>query len=135
MKKLANLFLVTLAFFTYAQEAETTEEPLTGPQIYFSEKNHDFGDIEQGDKVEHVFTFENTGNEALILTDVRTTCGCTAPEWPRDAVLPGNSAEIKVVFNSAGKIGVTHKTITIFSNAVNNPERIKIETNILQPNN
>ncbi|WP_424961706.1 DUF1573 domain-containing protein [Ekhidna sp.] len=129
MKYLASLLLVGFAFFATAQE----EEPMTGPKISFTEKSHDFGEITQGEKVEHIFEFENVGNEPLIISDVRTTCGCTAPEWPREPVAPGKTAKIKVVFNSAGKMGMQNKVITVMSNAVNNPERVKIVTNVMPP--
>lgn len=129
MKYLATFLLVGFAFFATAQE----EEPMTGPKISFSEKSYNFGDITQGAKVEHVFEFENVGTEPLVLSDVRTTCGCTAPEWPREAIAPGATAKIKVVFNSAGKMGMQNKVITVMSNAVNNPERVKIVTNVMPP--
>ena len=129
MKYLASLLLVGFAFFATAQE----EEPMTGPKISFTEKSYDFGEITQGEKVEHIFEFENVGNEPLILSDVRTTCGCTAPEWPREPIAPGKTAKIKVVFNSAGKMGMQNKVITVMSNAVNNPERVKIVTNVMPP--
>lgn len=130
MKYLASLLLAGFAFFATAQEGE---EPMTGPKITFSEKSFDFGEITQGEKVEHVFEFENIGNEPLILSDVRTTCGCTAPEWPREPIAPGKKARLKVVFNSAGKMGMQNKVITVMSNAVNNPERVKIVTNVMPP--
>ena len=134
MKYLASLLFVGFAFFATAQEEE---EPMTGPKISFMEKSFDFGEITQGEKVEHVFEFENVGNEPLIISDVRTTCGCTASEWPREPLTPGQKAEIKVVFNSAGKNGMQNKVITVMSNAVNNPERVKIVTNVMpsDPNN
>ena len=131
MKYLASIVLFGLVFIATAQESET-EEPLTGPQIVFSETAYDFGDIVQGDRVEHVFEFENSGTEPLILSDVRTTCGCTAPEWPREPIAPGETATVKVVFNSTGKMGVQNKVITVMSNAVNNPARVKIVTNVLR---
>ena len=130
MKYLASLLLVGFAFFATAQEEE---EPMRGPRISFTENSFDFGEITQGTKVEHVFEFENVGNEPLILSDVRTTCGCTAPEWPRDPIAPGKKARLKVVFNSTGKMGMQNKVITVMSNAVNNPERVKIVTNVTPP--
>jgi hypothetical protein len=128
MKKLFLLSFVLLSFVALAQESE---ENVTGPKIAFEETSFNFGDITQGDKVEHVFKFENVGTEALVLTNVRTTCGCTAPEWPREPIAPGATSEIKVIFNSTGKIGIQNKVITVFSNAVNNPARVKIVTNVL----
>ena len=130
MKYLASFLLIGMVLFGSAQE-QAAEEPMTGPKISFEEKSYNFGDITQGDRVTYVFEFENIGNEPLILSDVRTTCGCTAPEWPRDPVAPGAKASLKVVFNSAGKMGMQNKVITVMSNAVNNPERVKITGNVL----
>lgn len=131
MKHIVSLLLlVGIGFLGFAQETE--EEPLVGPEILFVETSYDFGDITQGDKVEHIFAFENVGTAPLILSDVRTTCGCTAPEWPREPIAPGAAAAIKVVFNSVGKMGIQNKVITVMSNAVNNPARVKIVTNVLR---
>lgn len=123
------VFSVFVIFGAIAQEAAV--EASSGPVMTFEEVKHEFGDIHQGDKVEHVFKFENTGNEPLIISDVRTTCGCTAPAWPRDPVIPGQTADIKVVFNSAGKMGRQNKIITIVSNATNPKNQISIVTNVL----
>lgn len=130
MKKLAllvfSLFLVAQAF------AQTTAQaPQKGPVITFAVSTHDFGDIKQGDKVEHIFKFENTGTEPLILSNVSTTCGCTASNWPREPIAPGKAGEIKITFDSAGKSGMQTKVATIYSNATNAQEKIKITTNIL----
>lgn len=129
-----SLVIFLFGFFTIfgsiAQEA-ASEEKASGPYIAFAEDKYEFGDIHQGDKVEHVFEFENTGNEPLIITNVQTTCGCTAPEWPRDPVAPGGSGKIKVIFNSTGKIGRQHKVVTVVSNAVSPNNRVTITTNVL----
>ncbi len=134
LKKAINLgFFLLLGFAVLSQDAPVFEEPQNGPKIMFSEASFDFGEITQGDIVKHVFTFENTGNEPLILSDVRTTCGCTAPSWPREPIPPGESAEMTVQFNSRGKIGVQNKVVTILSNAINQRERIMIKTNVMLP--
>lgn len=129
-----TLVIFVFSIFTIAgavaQEA-AEESNASGPIMSFEEDKHDFGDIFQGDKVEHVFEFENTGNEPLIITNVQTTCGCTAPEWPRDPVAPGQSGKIKVVFNSTGKMGRQNKVITVVSNASSPLNRVTIVTNVL----
>jgi len=125
----AILFCLTID--ASAQDAELLAPTPPGPFIQFSEMSYDFGDIEQGDKVEYTFEFTNTGNAPVIISNVMTTCGCTASSWPREPILPGASSKIDVSFNSAGKIGHQNKVITIMSNATNNPERVKIVTNIL----
>jgi len=118
-----------LGFYGIAQDAEEDNKP--GPELIFEEKSHDFGDIHQGDQVEHVFSFENSGDAPLVLTNVQTTCGCTAPKWPRQPIPPGQKGEITVKFNSAGKIGKQHKVIKIISNAKTPVTQISITTNIL----
>lgn len=131
MKYLVSLVFVGLSFLGMSQETTVESESLTGAKIFFAETSFDFGEITQGDKVEHVFEFENTGTEPLILSDVRTTCGCTAPEWPREPVMPKEKSQIRVIFNSSGKRGQQNKVITVMSNAVNSPARVKIVTNVL----
>ncbi len=129
-----TLVIFVFSIFTIvgavAQEA-ADEMNASGPVMSFEKAKHDFGDIFQGDKVEHVFEFENTGNEPLIITNVQITCGCTAPEWPKDPVAPGQSGKIKVVFNSTGKIGRQNKVITVVSNATSPLNRVTIVTNVL----
>jgi hypothetical protein len=125
MKKLfAILLLVGIAQFAFAQG-----DPLA--KVVFTESQHDFGDIKQGDKVEWIFSFKNEGNAPLVLTNVSTTCGCTAPEWPREPIMPGEESKILVRFNSTGKMGRQNKVVTVFSNAANNPERVTIVANVL----
>lgn len=132
MKKILVLSAVLLfGFQLFAQEASQKNEPVDGPQITFADTSHDFGDIEQGEKVNYVFKFGNTGTEPLILSNVLTTCGCTATSWPRDPLAPGEEGEIAVSFNSAGKMGKQNKVVTVVSNAVNAQEKVKIITNVL----
>lgn len=125
----AFIFGTFMVYCAWAQEAST--EVASGPAITFEETAHEFGDIFQGDVVEHTFTFENTGTEPLIITNVQTTCGCTAPSWPRDPIAPGQANEIKVRFNSAGKMGRQNKVITIISNSTGSNSQVKIVTNVL----
>ncbi|MGI9544628.1 MAG: DUF1573 domain-containing protein [Cyclobacteriaceae bacterium] len=129
-------FLAVAAFlivsFTYAQEAVVkATEVKEGPMITFAESTKSFGDITQGDVVQHIFQFTNEGTQPLILSNVLTTCGCTATEWPRDPIAPGKSGEIHVKFNSAGKMGPQNKIVTIVSNATNPKEKVSIKTNVL----
>ena len=128
------LFLVCvlgLAFQSFAQEKKATQK--NGAVITWEKKTHDFGNIIQGDKVEHTFYFTNTGNEPLIISNVQVTCGCTTPKgWPRDPIPPGAQGEITVSFNSSGKMGMQNKPVTLITNAVN-PEgnTIAFTTHIL----
>jgi hypothetical protein len=99
------------------QKQETISK---GPALMWEQTSYDFGEIVQGDKVEHTYRFTNSGNEPLIIANVTTQCGCTTPKgWPRDPVPPGGKGEIIAAFNSAGKFGKQHKVVTIVSNAIN----------------
>lgn len=133
------MFLLVLAFgySANAQEkaAATQSAAATknGAVITWEEQSHDFGDIYQGDKVEHTFTFKNTGNEPLIITNVQVSCGCTTPKgWPRDPIPPGQTGEITVSFNSTGRTGKQYKPVTLVTNAVNREgNQISFTTNVL----
>lgn len=76
----------------------------------------DFGTINEGDTVEHVFQFKNTGEFPLIINNVTASCGCTTPEWPHEPVAPGKTSSILVRFNSRNKAGVQNKTVSIYAN-------------------
>lgn len=130
MKKYLLLVLVVgFALTAFGQQQEAN-----GPVITWEKKTHDFGDIYQGDKVEHTFYFTNTGNEPLLITNVQVSCGCTTPKgWPRDPIPPGGKGELSVSFNSAGKMGKQNKPVTIISNAVNaDGGSITFTTNVLE---
>lgn len=119
MKK--YLFAIAALIFSAPLLAQNaSSQKANGAVITFEKKTHDFGDMVQGDKVEEIFKFRNTGTEPLIITNVEVTCGCTTPKgWPRDPIMPGGQAEIAVGFNSTGKIGRQNKVVTIVSNATN----------------
>ncbi|MEK6783237.1 MAG: DUF1573 domain-containing protein [Bacteroidota bacterium] len=124
------MFALTLTATVFSQAIEK----VTGPVVAWEKSTHDFGDMAQGDKVEHAFKFTNTGNEPLVITNVEVTCGCTLPKsWPRDPIMPGNNGEIVVAFNSAGKIGKQNKVVTVVSNASNpDGKQIIFSANVLE---
>jgi hypothetical protein len=123
-----QLFFVLAVLVASGAQAQTL-----GPVIAWEKSAHDFGDVVQGDKVEFTFKFKNTGNEALIITNVQVTCGCTTPKgWARDPIPPGQSGEITIAFNSMGKYGKQNKVVTIVSNAVNSEgAQISFTANVL----
>lgn len=101
---------------TTTQPLQPAVDPATAATISFEENSFDFGTIEEGDKVEHVFKFTNTSDNPLTISNARGSCGCTVPEWPREAIAPGEQGEIKVKFDSKGKKGKQSKTVTITAN-------------------
>lgn len=97
--------------------AQTASE---GAYITWQADSHDFGDITEGDKIEYVYKFTNSGTQPLVITNIEVTCGCTTPKgWPRDPIGPGGKGEFTVAFNSSGKTGRVTKVIRVISNATN----------------
>ena len=129
MKYILFFFLILL--ININSFAQTGDGPKNGPIITFAEKSHDFGDITQGEKVEYIFKFKNTGTQPLVISDVITTCQCTAKQWNKEPVMPGKNGEITVSFDSVGKMGIQNKVITIQSNATNSTERVSIRVNVV----
>jgi hypothetical protein len=85
--------------------------------VFTAEPNeYEFGQVTEGTLVEHVFTFKNTGEAPLILTQVTASCGCTTPEYSKHPVAPGEEGQIKVVFDSNGQVGKQHKVISVLNN-------------------
>lgn len=132
--KTLTIFLLTsfITFNALAQEgaALKVDKP-EGPDMTFTEEKYDFGDIFQGDVVEHTFKFENTGTEPLVISNVSVTCGCTATDWPRKPILVGDEASITVEFNSRGKMGRQNKVISIYANGIQPMYKVSIVTNVL----
>ena len=111
--------------------AEKGKQTVLLPELSFDKLRHNFGKINQGESVSHQFVFTNTGQAELIINNAKGSCGCTVPKWPRKPIAPGESEEIKVTFNSAGKSGNQSKTITLVTNAIPNTTVLTISANIL----
>lgn len=94
------------------------EEKHDGPitAIEFVEPEFDFGKVNEGEKVQHVYKYTNTGTEPLIISNAKGSCGCTVPKWDKEPLAPGESAEIVVEFNSKNKKGKRNQKVTITAN-------------------
>lgn len=87
--------------------------------ISFEEKTHDFGKVNEEDgKITHVFNFTNKGISPLVISRVQASCGCTTPVWTKEPVEPGKKGTITVTYNPTGRPGNFTKTITVYSNAI-----------------
>ena len=128
MKKLMLLIVLALVM---GLSVQAQEKSANDPVIAFEESSRDFGNITQGDKVEHVFKFENKGKSPLVISNVAATCGCTVPAWPKEPIAPGKTGEIKVSFNSAGKMGKQNSVVRIYSNASEPIEKVSLISNVL----
>ena len=85
-------------------------------EMTFDATSFDFGPIEQGEKVSHTYKFTNTGSKALEIMTIKSSCGCAVPNWPKEKIEPGETGEISIQFDSAGKLGVQSKRVTIYAN-------------------
>ncbi len=130
MKKIIYLLILFLSFqMIYAQ---TTEK---GPKIEFKTKQVDYGEIVPGADGYRTFEFVNTGDAPLIISRVRSSCGCTVPEKPEKPIMPGETGKIKVHYDTK-RVGAFRKTVTIYTNAVNEPNGVvvlKIKGKVINP--
>lgn len=120
MKKLALIALVAIIGFTaQAQQAKIT----------FNEDTIDYGTIARGSDGVRVFEFTNTGDAPLIISDVKSTCGCTVPKKPNGPIAPGASSTIEVKYDT-NRPGPIRKTITVMSNASEPMVALKIKGDV-----
>ena len=103
-----------------ATQAVSEEQVPTGPttSIAFEHTDFDFGVVDDGEKVRHSYKFKNTGNEPLIISSAKGSCGCTVPKWPSEPIPPGGDGVIDVEFDSKGKPGKQTKRVTVTANTV-----------------
>ena len=101
--------------------------------IEFKETNHDFGEIEEGKTAEHEFVFTNNGDQPLVLSSVKASCGCTTPSWTKEPIMPGKSGHVRASYNSKNRPGGFHKSITITSNATKATQVLYIKGTAVKP--
>jgi hypothetical protein len=119
----STILLIAVAFNAKAQTADSMLV------IKFENTVHDYGTIEQGSDGSYEFKFTNEGKTPLILSNVRSSCGCTVPSWTKEPVAPGKEGAIKVVYNTHN-IGNFSKTVTVSSNAKNSEVMLQIKGNV-----
>lgn len=119
MKKIVLiLFVGLLAISLNAQD--------TAAKIEFKSETVDYGVIEKGSDGVRVFEFTNTGTAPLIISKVSSSCGCTIPKKPEEAILPGKTGEIQVKYDTK-RVGPIRKAITVISNADTPTKVLKIK--------
>ncbi len=125
---LCALFLVGMANVASAQDVAQ------GPAISVDKEIHDYGKIKKGDNGVVEFVITNTGNSPLIISNAKGSCSCTVPSFPKEPIAPGKSAVIQVKYDT-NKVGAINKSVTITSNAVNEPTKvIRIKGYVEAPN-
>jgi len=126
MKNLITiLFVGLISFGSLAQEKVA--------KIEFKTDVIDYGTIEKGADGVRTFEFTNTGDAPLIISKVSSTCGCTVPKKPKGPILPGETGEIAVKYDT-NRVMPIRKTITVLSNAITPTVALKIKGNVVDPN-
>ncbi|MCO4778905.1 MAG: DUF1573 domain-containing protein [Flavobacteriaceae bacterium] len=149
MKKISLIALVSISLITFSCKEKATEKIENAnveaaavrdssankmAVMSFDKTFHDFGQITQGTPQQTVFTFTNTGDAPLIITDATSSCGCTIPDYPKNTpIAPGQQGQMVVNFNGSGQNQVT-KTINVQANTANGSELLKIQAFVLAPN-
>ena len=99
-------------------------------KMEFKSETIDYGEIKKGSDGVRVFEFTNTGDAPLVIEDVKSSCGCTVPKKPEEAILPGNTGQIEVKYDTK-RVGPIRKTVTVYSNAEESVKALKIKGTVL----
>ena len=113
--------------------SDKSDTPAAGElaEISFSEYEHDFGKITEGEKVAHIFTFENKGPGNLVIASASTSCGCTVTKYNRNPIPAGKGGSLEVVFDSSGRNGIQTKTVSVQSNSKTQVVVLKITAEVI----
>ena len=120
---------------TFQAWSQPGQELIIGPGISLDKDSHDFGQVEHAQEAKCTFTVTNVGTDALIISDCKTSCGCTVPTFSKKPMMPGESTEITVSYDTK-RMGDFNKSIRIISNASNQGEyTVYIKGEIIRPAN
>lgn len=114
-----------------AEPEATAADSAAAASLTFEETEFLFGDVREGTVVRHEFTFTNTGRAPLLITDARSTCGCTVPSYPKEPVAPGESGTVEVAFNTAHKYGRQRKPVTLTANTYPSMTTIYVDGTVI----
>lgn len=106
-------------------------KPVEGATLDWKATEHAFGEVPQNVPAEVTFTFVNNTGAEVLITDVKTSCGCTTPGWTREPIAPGATGEVKASYN-AKKPGVFNKTVTVFTNNTSAPTKLKLSGTVIE---
>lgn len=132
MKKLAFTFsILLLSVFAFAQDGTATISKAGGPEISFETEVIDYGTIAQNSDGLRIFKFTNTGNEPLIISNAKGSCGCTVPTWSKQPINPGETGEIKVKY-ATNRLGPINKSVTVTTNSATPNKVLRIKGNVIE---
>jgi hypothetical protein len=126
--KATKIFL-SLALFIGAFSFATAQEGVEGPIMTFETLTVDYGTIEQNGDPLRVAEFTNTGTEPLVISNARGSCGCTVPVWPKEPIMPGESSQIEIRYDTK-RLGKINKTVTLTTNQAGEPIVLRVKGQI-----
>lgn len=112
--------------------ATATKAPAKASLITWTADSHDFGDIKKGVPASHDFTFKNTTKQTILITDVKAACGCTATNYTKTPIKPGETGSVTATYNAANG-GAFSKTVTVTTNDTEAPKVLSIKGKVLEP--
>lgn len=115
--------ILSLGFVIAGISGMMAQEVTTGPMLSIDKEVHDYGTIDKGADGACKFIVTNTGTEPLILDRCKGSCGCTVPQCSNAPIMPGETSEITVKYDTK-RVGPINKSVTITSNAVNEPTKV-----------
>jgi len=127
-----NTVIALVALFATSTFAFAQDKAAGGAAFKFETETLDYGTIENDSDGNREFKFKNVGNEPLIISNAKGSCGCTTPEWPKEPIAPGASSTIKVHYDTK-RTGAFEKTVTLESNAIESSKVIRIKGNVNAP--
>jgi hypothetical protein len=130
MKNVILILLMFIGLNAMAQGGSLNLSKEGGAQIVFVTETLDYGTILKGADGNREFVFTNTGNEPLIISSCKGSCGCTVPKCPTEPILPGETSKIKVKYDT-NRLGKVTKMVTVTSNAGEPTKTIKIVVNVI----
>lgn len=122
-----NASIIRMPVTAESEGADTTDQA----RITFETPEYFFGEVKEGEVIRHDFTFRNSGTQPLLISDARTTCGCTVSEHPKEPVAPGESGVISVSFDTKNKYGRQRKPITIIANTYPSMSHVYMDGTII----
>ena len=125
-----SFFILSMGVLS-GQEDQQEKDNKNAPVMEFEKELHDYGTISKGGNGTYEFVFTNKGKEPLIVSNVRSSCGCTTPKWTKEPVKKRKQGSIAVKYNTR-IVGNFRKSITVYSNAKNSPVRLTIKGKVVQ---
>lgn len=109
---------------------ETKNKPQTS--LALSENHWDFKDVKKGESVEHVYEVTNTGSNPLVISQVKPGCGCTAPDYTKEPIMPGQKGQITLKFDSSNFDGLQNKQAEVYANVEKAPIVLTFSANVVK---